>query len=163
MYGFAQVFVIFFVTVFTFYSLADFFHQLHLSLAVNLDCFVSKLHGFQQVLFRNFLHFTFHHHDVFIGSGNHDVHVSTFQCFECRVDDELTVDTCYTYFRNRTSERNVRNSQCGRSSQTSQCIRHIYAICRIKYDIYVNFSMVIVWEQRAQCAVYQTASEDFVI
>ena len=103
----AQVFVVYFVVVFTFYSFSNLFSQLHLRFAMNLDSFVSHFHCFQQFSFRYFMHFTFYHHDVLISSGYHQVHVSFFQLFKSRIDNELTVDTCYTHFRDRSVERNI--------------------------------------------------------
>ena len=93
-----QFFVVFFVAIFTFNCRAYCFCQFHLSLAVYLDSFVSAFQGFKQILFAYFLHFAFYHHDVFVSSGYHQVHIGFFQLFESRVDNELTVYTCYTYF-----------------------------------------------------------------
>ena len=102
-----QFFIVYFMVIFTFHCLAYFFSQLHLSLAMHFDSFVSYLHCFQQFSFRYFVHFAFYHHDVIISSGNHQVHISFFQLVKSRIDYKLTVDTCYTYFRDRSVERNI--------------------------------------------------------
>ena len=103
----AQFFVVYFMIIFTFHRLSYFFHQLHLSLAMNLDSFVSHLHCFQQFSFGYLVHFTFYHHDVIISSGYHQVHISFFQLIKSRINYKLTIDTCYTYLRNRSVERNI--------------------------------------------------------
>ena len=105
--GLTQFFVVYFMTIFAFYSRTNFFCQLHLSFTLYLDCFVSGLHGVQQVKFGYFIHFTFHHHDVFVSGTDHEVHVSFFQLVESRVDNELSVDTRYAYFGNRSVERDI--------------------------------------------------------
>ena len=104
---FAQFFVVYFVAIFAFYGRTNCFSQFFLCLTLHFDSFVSGLHGVQQVLFGYFIHFTFHHHDVFISGTNHKVHVSFFQLIESRVDNELSVDACYTYFGDRSVEGNI--------------------------------------------------------
>ena len=141
-----QFFVVHFVTIFTFYRLTYRFCQLHLSLAMNLDGFVSHFHGFQQFSLRHFLHFAFHHHDVLISSGNHKVHICFFELFKSRVDNELTVDTCHTYFRDRSVERNIGNGKCCRSCKSCQRIRHIYTISREEDDVHIYLCMIIIRE-----------------
>ena len=103
----AQIFVVHFMVVFTFHCFSNLFSQLHLCFTMNLDSFMSYFHCFQQFSFGYFVHFTFYHHDVLISSGHHQIHISFFQLFKSRIDNELTVDTCYTYFRNRSVERNI--------------------------------------------------------
>ena len=103
----AEFFIVYFVAVFAFYGRTDFFCQFHLGLTLYLDCFVSSFHGFQQVSFGNFIHFTFHHHDVFISGAYHQIHVSLFQLLKSRIDNKFAVDTCYAYFGNRSVERNI--------------------------------------------------------
>ncbi len=104
---FTQVFVVYFVVIFTFHGFTNLFSQLHLRLAMNFDSFVSHLHCFQQFCLGYFVHFTFYHHDILISSGYHQVHISFFQLFKSRIDNELTVDTCHTYFRDRSVEWNI--------------------------------------------------------
>ncbi len=81
--------------------------QLILELAHRLDSLGSSLEGADQILLRNFLHLTFHHHDVLLGSTNHDIHVSLFHLLECRVNNILTIDTSYTNLRDVVLERNI--------------------------------------------------------
>jgi len=107
MNGFTQFFIIYFVAIFAFYGRTHCFCQFFLSLTLYFDCFVSCFHGVQQVKFGNFTHFTFYHHDVFISGTYHKVHVCFFQLIESRVDNEFSVDACYTYFGNRSVERNI--------------------------------------------------------
>ena len=68
------------------------FHQFLLSDAVNLDSFVRSFEGFKQVRFRNFVHFTFHHHDVFVSRTHHNVHVGLFKLVESWVYYKFAVD-----------------------------------------------------------------------
>ena len=144
----AQFIVIHFMAVLTFNRLTTSFHQFHLSLTLNLDGFVSDLDSFQHVRLLDFIHFTFHHHDVVQSSADHDIDICFLQLCECRVDYELSTNTSYTYFGNRSVEWNIRNCQSSRSCKTSQGIRHILTVCREQYDIYINFSVVVIWEKR---------------
>ena len=93
-----EFFVVFFVAIFALHGRTNFFHQFHLSLAVNLDSFVSSLQSFEQILFAHFVHFAFHHHDVFVSSSNHQVHICLFELFESWVDNELAIDASYANF-----------------------------------------------------------------
>ena len=144
--GFAEFFVVFFVTIFTFYGFTNHFSQFHLCFAMYFDSFVSYFHCFQQFGFWYFAHFTFYHHDVFISSGNHDVHISFFKLVESRVDNELAINTRNTYFRNRSVERNIWNSKCCWSCKSGQCIGHINTVCWEKDNVYVNFCVEIIGE-----------------
>jgi len=105
--SFTQFFIVYFVAIFAFYGRTNSLCQFFLSQALHFDCFVGCFHGVQQVKFGNFTHFTFYHHDVFVSSTHHEVHVSFFQLIESRVDNELSVDACYAYFGNRSVERNI--------------------------------------------------------
>ena len=158
-----QLFVISLVAILALHGRTNFLCQFHLSLAHHLDGFMTSLQCTEQVLLRNLTHFAFHHHDILISGTYHDVHVGILQLLEGWVDDILAIDASYANLRDRTTERYVRNSQCCRSSQASQCVRHIYAIGREEDDVYVNFCMIIVWEQRAKCAVHQTAGQNLIV
>ena len=81
--------------------------QLILELAHRLDSLGSHLEGTNEILLRNFLHLTFYHHDIVLGSTNHDIHVSLFHLLECRVDNILTIDTSHTNLRDVVLERNI--------------------------------------------------------
>ena len=81
--------------------------QLILKFAHRLDSLSSHLEGTNKILLRNFLHFTFYHHDIVLGSTNHDIHVSLFHLLECRVYNILTIDTSYTNLRDIVLERNI--------------------------------------------------------
>ena len=98
LYIFTKFFVVNFMTIFTFYICTEFLHQFFLKLALRFDCCVSCFKSFKQVLFTHFLHFTFNHHNVFFSSTHHKIHISLFQLFESWINDEFTINTCYTYF-----------------------------------------------------------------
>ena len=108
-----QILVVYFVAVLALNVCAKFLHQFLLKLALWLDGIVSSLERSKKILLRNFLHLALNHHDVLLGSTNHQIHISLFQLLECWVDDELAVDTCYTNLRNWTLERYIRTSKSG--------------------------------------------------
>ena len=158
-----QFFVIHFVAIFALNGRANFFSKFHLSLALNLDCFVSSLQCFQQVAFANFVHFALNHHDIVIRSTYHQIHVSLFKFTEGWVNNEFAIDACHTHFTDRTIKWNVRYCQCSRSSQAGKCIGHVYAVAREHYHVHESFGVIVVGEQRTQHTVNQTRCENFVV
>ena len=105
--GLAQILVVLLVVILTLHGRAYFLSQLHLSLAHHLDGVMTSLEGTQQILLRHLAHFTFHHHDVVVGSTYHDIHVSFCKLFESRVNYILAIHACHTHLADRTVERNV--------------------------------------------------------
>ena len=124
---------------------------------------MGHLERLEQVLLGDFLHLSFHHHDVFLSGTHHDVHVGIFQLCESGVDDILAVHPRHAHFRDGPFERNIGDRQRGRSGKTGQCIRHVHAIGRIQYHVHINFRVIVAGEQGAQGAVHQPAGEDFVV
>ena len=163
MHSLAQVFIVFFMAICPLHSLAHSFHQFHLSLALRLYGFMGSFHGFKKVCFGNFLHLAFHHHDVVISSADHNVHIGLLKLLESRVNDKFTVYPCNPYFRDRASERNIAHGQSSRCCKSGQSIGHIYPVCGEQYDIYIDFSVEVIREQRSQRPVHKTASQDFII
>ncbi len=125
---FAKVLVVFFVVVGAFYGFAHRFGQFHLGLAMFFNLFVRNFYCFEHFGFRHFVHLAFHHHDVVEGSAHHDVYVGFFQFFECGVDHIFPVNACHTHFGDRTVERYIGYGQCCRSSETCQCVGHIFSV-----------------------------------
>ena len=160
---FAQIFVVGFVAIFAFYGRTHGLGQLFLYEAVNLDGFMGGFEGFEQVGLRNFVHFAFDHHDVFISGTYHQIHVGSFEFAEGRIYSEFTVDAGNPYFRNRTVEGNIRHGQGSRCGQTGQGIGHVYAIGREQHDVHEGVGVIVVGEQRTQYAVYQAGGEYLVV
>ena len=155
--------VIHLVAVFAFHLFAVSFHHLELSLALRFDSLVSGADSVEHHGFRNFLHLTFYHHDVVERSGNHQFQVSLFALFKRRVDNHLAVDTSNAYFGDRTLERYIRASECGRSSETGDRFRHVDTICGIECYVYECLCMVISREERTECTVNESSNEDFIV
>ena len=99
---------------------AEFVHQFLLHAAVLLDFFVGELDGLEHVVLGDFLHFTFDHHDVLFGGGDHQFEVGTFHFLEGRVDDELAVDAADAHFGDRALEGQVGGGQGGRGGEAGQ-------------------------------------------
>ena len=114
------------------------------------------LECFEECAFGHFLHFAFHHHDVFLRSTYHEFHIGLFELFEGGVDDKLAVDTRHAHLRDRSVEGDVGASQCCAGSKAGECIGHIYAIGGEEGDIDIYFGVVVAGEEGAQCAVYET-------
>ena len=107
---------------------AEFLGKFFLQTAHRFDGFVGHLQSLKQSAFRHFVHFAFHHHDVFFGGTDHDVHIGVGELFECRVNDIFAVDAGYAHLRDGSFERNVGAGQSSRSGETSECVRHVNAI-----------------------------------
>ena len=93
----AKVVIVNLVAVLTLHIRAQLLHELILHLAHRLDSLVGCLQRVQEISFLNLLHLALNHHDVVLRRTYHEVHVGRGHLLECRVDDILSVDTCYTY------------------------------------------------------------------
>ena len=71
-----------------------------------------SLEGGQQILLGHFLHLTFHHHDVLLGSTYHQVHIGLLKLLPCGVDDELAVYASHSNLRDGALEWYVAGSEC---------------------------------------------------
>ena len=160
---FAQLFVVDFVAVFALHVLAEFFRQLLLEAAHGFDGLVCGFEGFEEGTFRHFVHFAFHHHDVFFGSTHHEVHVGAFELFESRVDDEITVDAGHTHLRNRTVEGDIGTSQGCRGGKTGECIGHVYTVGAEERDVDIHLGVIVGGEEGAEGTIHQARGEDLVV
>ena len=111
--SFTQFLIIHFMTIFTLNICTQFFGQFLLKSALGFDGFMSCLEGSQQILFGNLIHLTFYHHDIFLSSTHHDIHICLFHLLESRIDDIFSINACYTHFGYRRFNGNIRTSQCG--------------------------------------------------
>ncbi len=70
--------------------------------------------------FRNLVHFTLEHADGIVGAANADIYITVFQLVDVRIDNEVSVDSSYAYFRHCIFERNVRDHdrcRCGDATE----------------------------------------------
>ena len=160
---FAQCFVVHFVAVFALHVGAEFLHEFFLELAHGLDGFVSNLEGFEEGAFGHFLHFAFHHHDVFFCGTYHQIHVSGFELCERGVDDILAIDTCNAHFGDGAVEGNVGAGQGGTGGKTCEGIGHVYTVGREECDVDKHFCVVVAREEGTQGAVNEARGQDFVV
>ena len=108
----AEVLIVLLVAVLTL-GLVDLFHELDLSLALDLDGFVGSFQGAEHLLFAHFLAFAFHHADVFHRGGHHQFEAGVFHLGEGRVDDVFVADEGHAHFRNRAMEGDVGHADGG--------------------------------------------------
>ena len=111
-YLFAEILIIPLMTIYPFYSLANHFGKFFLRNALWFDGIMGYAKGLEHYIFRNLLHLSFHHHDVFICCPDDYVKISRLNLLKCWVDDELSVDPRHPYFGYRSVERYVRHCQC---------------------------------------------------
>ncbi len=72
---FTQFFIIYFVTISTL-CLPDSSSQLILNQTLFFNGCMCKFNGIQHLFFRYFIHFAFHHHNIFVGSSYHNIQIS---------------------------------------------------------------------------------------
>ena len=161
--GLAQLVVVHLMAVFALHVLAKFLAQLLLEAAHGLDGLMSALQGSQQVGFLYFLHLALHHHDVLLGSTDHEVHVGILELLESGVDDKLAANACHAHFGDGTLEGDITASQSCRSGKASQSIGHVHTIGREEDYIHINFSMVVAGEKGTQRAVHKTTGQYLVV
>ncbi len=97
-------------------------HELFLNAAVLLDFFVGELDGLEHVVLGNLVHFTFDHHNVLLGCGNHEVKVCPLVVLEAGVDDEFAVDAGNAHLAHWTAEGEVAGCECCRSCKSCKSI-----------------------------------------
>ena len=142
-YFLAQLFVVNFVAVFAFNIGAELLGKFLLQTTHGFDGFVCRLERANKVLLGNFIHFAFHHHDVFFGSSHHDVHISIFHLFISRIYHVFSVNACNTYLGNRSFKGNVGTCKGCRCSKTCQSVGNVHAVGREKHYVYINFGVVV--------------------
>src|SRR5664280_3339497 len=70
-YLFPEIFIIYFMAIYSLNLCSKLFIKFHLGLAMNFDGIMSDFKGFKHFGFRNFLHFTLNHQYVFVCCTNH--------------------------------------------------------------------------------------------
>ena len=139
------------------------FSEPFLSGDLRLDRFVSNLQGFDKIFLLTFVSLTFHHGNVVFGGCHDEIHVGVFQIRTPGVDDKLAINTSNTNFREQSFHRDITYRDGCRARQSGERIGHSFLVGRDKVDNYLRLVHVPVGEQRAKCAVNQTADEYLVI
>ena len=117
-----------------------------LSFYLYFDSLMSEVDGIGHIFFRNLIHLAFYHGYELLRSPNHDIHVGFGQLLGTGVNDELPIDTSYTYLRDRPIERNIRYCQASRSSQSCEGIRHHIFIVRHQLNHYLYLTVIFLRE-----------------
>ena len=141
--------------IFAFLLVAALFHKLELCHAVLFDFFVGHFESLEQFCFGHLVHLAFDHHDVVVGRAYHEFDVGFFNLGESGIDHPLSVDTGYSYFRDRSVERYVGTCQRGRSRYTGKSIGGVLFRCRIQGYVYECLSVVVIRKERTQHTVYE--------
>ncbi len=115
-----ESFVVYFVAVFALDRGSGFLSQFHLNLALFLDSLVGGLESCQQFGFADFVHLAFYHHDIVVGSADHQLHVGFFELLECGIDHKLTAYTRHAHFGDGSVERYVAHCQSSRCGEAGQ-------------------------------------------
>ena len=158
-----DIFVFLVVRIFSLDILAQFLVEFLLDTAMLLDLFVSELDGLEHHIFRNFLHFALYHHDVLLGSTDHQFEVGRFGLGERRIDLELSVDPGDAYLGDRTEERKVAARESCRCSKSCESIRLDVLFGRDEPDVDEYCKVEIIREQRPEGPVDETCDKYFVI
>ena len=127
-------------------GLVDLFHELDLSLALDLDGFVGSFQGAEHFLFAHFLAFAFHHADVFHGGGHHQFEAGFLHLGEGRVDDVFIADEGHAHFRNRAMEGDVGHADGGRGSQSGEGVGGLVLVVRQEVDLHDGLGMIVIGE-----------------
>ena len=160
----AELFVVGFVAVFAFR--VGFFHlsgEVELSLALHLDGSVGCVEGLYHVGFGDFLHLTFHHHDVVDGGSHDHVNVRAFHVFHGGVDDHLAIHAAHAHFGDGAFPRNVGDGEGGRSCEACEGVGQVVAVAGDEGDEHLRLSVEVVGEERTEGAVHEAGDEDFIL
>ena len=158
-----QLLVIHLMAVLTFRLLAISLHHLVDSQALRFDSLVRSFDSLEHHALRHFFHLAFHHHDVVVRSGNHQLQVSVLALLEGRVNHHLAIYACYTYFAHRTLERDIRTSQSSTCSQTGNRLRHVNAVGRIHGYVYESLCVIVRREEGTKGPVDQTCNQNLIV
>ena len=161
--GLTQLFVIHFVAIGPFHVLAQLLRKFDLYGTVFLNLFVRELDSSEHHLLGHLLHLALDHQNIVDGTADHDVQIGVLHLREGRVDDVLTADTGHTHLRNRTAERDVRNSQCSRCGQSGQSIGLNIFVRRNQVYGHIYLGVIVRRKQGTQRTVDQTGYEDLAV
>ena len=139
----AQFLVVCLVAVFAFNVCAQFFREFFLQAAHRFDCFVRSFERSEEVLFGNLVHLAFDHHDVFLGSSDHDVHVGFLELLVGGVDNIFAVYACHAHFGYGAFKRYVGASECSRSGKAGKRVGNVHTVGREKHDVHIYFGVII--------------------
>ena len=162
-YRLLQLVVVHLVAVLAFGLLAVSLHHLVDSQALRLDSLVRSLDSFEHHGLRHLFHLAFHHHDVVIRSGYHQLEVCVLALLEGRVNHHLAIYTRYTYLAHRTLERYIRACERSTCCQTGNALRHVDTVSRIHRYVDEGLCVIIGREERTKGAVDQTGNQDLII
>ena len=159
----AQFLIVHLVAIFALHVGAEFFRKFFLQAAHGLDGLVGGFERFKECAFGHFVHFAFHHHDVFFRCADHEVHVGLFELLEGGVDDIFAVDAGHAALRDRSFKGNVGAGECGGGGEAGEGVGHVHAVGREERDVHEHFCMIVGGEQGAQGAVDEARRKDFVV
>ena len=158
-----QLLIVHLMAVLTFSLFAISLHHLVDRQTLRFDRLVRSLDSLQHNRLRHLFHLAFDHHDVVIRSSHHQLEVSVLALLEGRVDNHLAVHTRYTYFADRSLERNIRASQSSSCSESGNALRHIDAVRRIHRDVYERLCVIVRREEGTKGTVDETRNQDLII
>ena len=142
---------------------AELLHELLLDTAVLLDLLVGELDGLEHVVLGNLVHLTFHHHDVLLGGGDHQVEVGAGAVGEVGVDDELSVDAGDAHLGDRAAERQVGGGEGGGGGQAGQGIRLDVLLRGDQHNVHEDLEMEVIRPQRTDRTVHKAGDEHLVV
>ena len=135
------------------------FRQRNLRFTLSLDRFVCCFDSIDHFILAHLWHLTLDHDNAVHASGNHHVHVCTFQFCAVRIDDKCAINSSHSNFWNRTIERNIANCQASRGCQSRQTIRQHFRVGRHQLNHHLGAGMIIRRKRWTQSAINQTHNE----
>ena len=163
LHSLAEFFVVHLVVIFSLDVGAEFFGEFFLELTHGFDCLVCHFECFEECAFGHFVHFSFHHHDVFLGGTDHDVHVSLFELLEGGVHNVFSINSSDAHFGDGTFKGDVAGGESSGGCEAGKSVGHVHAIGGEERDVHIDFAMIVRGKQGAQGTVHETGGEDFVV
>ena len=138
------------------------FRELFLNFINFFNSFVPYIYCFLKNFFGHFLRFAFNHHHSIRCPGNNKLKVARFNIFIFRINNKFAVYSRDSHGRDRPQERNIGNSQRGRSANYCQYIRIVFLISRKHRANYLNLVKIPFREQRPDRPVSKTRGQNFL-
>ena len=161
--GLAELLVLHVVGVVALDLAAELGDELLLDAAVALDLLVGELDGLEHVVLADLVHLTFDHHDVLLGTGDHQLEVAVGHLGETGVDDELTLHAGHAHLGNGTAERQVGGGEGGGSGQAGEGVGLGVLVRGNEGQVDEYLQVEVLRPQGTDGAVHQAGDEDLVV
>ena len=130
---------------------------------MDFDVLFCEVQSSDHVIFRNLVHFAFHHHDVVHRGGHDHVDVGALHILNGGVHHEFAIHATYAHLGNRALEGDVGNGDGGGSCETCKTVGQEVLVAGNQGHNDLSFSVEVFREKGTDGAIDQAGNEDFIL